>query len=614
MANDVSIKFGVEGEKQLKDALKTIGAQTTSLKTEFSTLVKELATTEDREGQLAKISENLTKREDELNKKLELQTKALEDAKNAGNLSAEAQAKMETAINRTKGEIADVHKYQKDLNEETGKFADKTKEAANSASIFGQVLSAEIVSEAIIAGVKKLAEGIKEIATASAEAADSIQTLSSITGMSTDTIQEFKYMADLVDVSFETISGSMKRLTKSMNTAKDGTGDAAEAFDALGIQVTRADGSLRSNQDVFYEVITALGKMENQTQADAYAMSIFGKSAQDLNPLIDAGTEKMKALAQEAHNVGYVLDGDALEANQAYQDSLDRMSKRMEGLKNIIGTAFAPALESIVNLFADIVGAIASFIQQNEWLQPVIAGLTTALIALAAALGIAVLIKGVAAAFGILNGVLAMLAANAIVLVIAGITALVVALVSAYKTNDEFRKRINDAWGNIKDFVSQAIEGIKAAIETIKELPAKALEWGKDLIDSFVQGIKDKVGAVRDAVSNVAQTVKDYLGFSEPSKGALSNFHTFAPDMIDLFAKGMENGIGTIANASNRVANAVALDAGSVQAIADYGNASNSRMVIEVPLYINGKQFAKATYNDYVQEGIRKGEAMGAMI
>ena len=75
----------------------------------------------------------------------------------------------------------------------------------------------------------------------------------------------------------------------------------------------------------------------------------------------------------------------------------------------------------------------------------------------------------------------------------------------------------------------------------IKELPRMALQWGKDLIDNFVSGIKSKISAVTSAVSGIASTVKNFLGFSEPEEGPLSNFHTYAPDMMKLFAQGIKD-------------------------------------------------------------------------
>lgn len=88
--------------------------------------------------------------------------------------------------------------------------------------------------------------------------------------------------------------------------------------------------------------------------------------------------------------------------------------------------------------------------------------------------------------------------------------------------------------------------------EGIKNIGASAVQWGRDLIDNFVSGIKNAIGKVKDAVSSVASTVKDFLGFSEPEKGPLSNFHTYAPDMMQLFAKGITDNAGLLKDAFGR--------------------------------------------------------------
>ena len=123
-------------------------------------------------------------------------------------------------------------------------------------------------------------------------------------------------MSGLVDVDVSTVASSLKKLTKNMDSARGGTGAAADAFATLGVSVTDINGSLRDNEDVFYDTIDALGKMENETERDALAMAIFGKSATDLNPMIEAGSKQLKAFADEAHEMGYVLDGDALKADR----------------------------------------------------------------------------------------------------------------------------------------------------------------------------------------------------------------------------------------------------------------------------------------------------------
>lgn len=82
----------------------------------------------------------------------------------------------------------------------------------------------------------------------------------------------------------------------------------------------------------------------------------------------------------------------------------------------------------------------------------------------------------------------------------------------------------------------ELFEEFKDGFLDFKSDPKK---WGKDLIDNFIGGIKDGWKNLKNSVTDVAQSIKDLIGFSEPKEGPLSNFHTYAPDMMDLFAQGV---------------------------------------------------------------------------
>lgn len=109
-----------------------------------------------------------------------------------------------------------------------------------------------------------------------------------------------------------------------------------------------------------------------------------------------------------------------------------------------------------------------------------------------------------------------------------------------------FIKGIVDSWKKIIDIGRQIIDKVK---EGIKEKIEGAKQWGKDLIKNFVDGIKGKWEDLKDGVKGVASTIKDYLGFSEPEEGPLSNFHTFAPDMMKLFAQGITDNANLVKDA-----------------------------------------------------------------
>lgn len=198
---------------------------------------------------------------------------------------------------------------------------------------------------AVAAAIVKVEKTLISMTKEAASNADDLLTLASVTGMTTDSVQELNYMADLTDVSFDRIKDSLKETTNKMQEAATGTGDAYEAYKRLGVEITNTDGSLRSAQDVFYDTIDALGDMKNQTERDALAMDLMSESAQELNPLIELGSEKMQAYAQEAHDMGYVLDNDALKSLQAVDDAYARLQNTQEGVKNQLSAEFAPYLE-----------------------------------------------------------------------------------------------------------------------------------------------------------------------------------------------------------------------------------------------------------------------------
>lgn len=197
------------------------------------------------------------------------------------------------------------------------------------------------VAAAIVKAEKALISMTKE----AASNADDLLTLASVTGTTTDSVQELNYMAALTDVSFDRIKDSLKETTNKMQEAATGTGDAYEAYKRLKVEITNTDGSLRSAQDVFYDTIDALGEMKNKTERDALAMDLMSESAQELNPLIELGSEKMQEYAQEAHDMGYVLDRDALKSLQAVDDAYARLQKTQEGVKNQLAVEFAPYIE-----------------------------------------------------------------------------------------------------------------------------------------------------------------------------------------------------------------------------------------------------------------------------
>lgn len=275
----------------------------------------------------------------------------------------EEQKKLQQEINVTQGTL---EKYKKQVREvtaeldsmgkETDQVEKETKERGEETKTFGALLKANLTRDAIkglATGIVNLGKQMFEMGKETRAYADNVMTLSTQYGLTTDKIQEFQYMSELTDTSLETITGSMTKLTKNMQTATKGTGDAYARFEKLGISVTDTEGNLRSTDEVFAEAISRLGNVENATERDALAMNIFGKSAMDLNPLIAVGREGLADYRAEAHEMGYVLDTDTLESLGAVDDAMQRANKRLDAVKNQIGRYLAPIVAQITEAFAE---------------------------------------------------------------------------------------------------------------------------------------------------------------------------------------------------------------------------------------------------------------------
>lgn len=212
---------------------------------------------------------------------------------------------------------------------------------------------------AAVAAIAKLEEKLKSMTEESGKRASDIQNLAMTYNMTTDTIQEMTYAGELMGVGMDTITDSIKDLTKNLYDAYENGGDTLAAFSELGVEITNTDGSLRNANAVFMDVIDALGGVENYTERDAKAMALLNESAQKLNPLIKQGSSRLREYAQEAHDTGYVMDSDMLDTLDKVDTSLRRYNLQIEAGKNAMSEEFAPALTEFNNKFGEAFSQLA---------------------------------------------------------------------------------------------------------------------------------------------------------------------------------------------------------------------------------------------------------------
>ena len=150
----------------------------------------------------------------------------------------------------------------------------------------------------------------------------------------------------------------MTKLTQTMGNALNGSSEASDKFATLGVSITDVHGRLRSTEDVFWDAIDALGKIENPAERDAAAIALFGESAQKLNPLIAAGREGFEALNAEAERLGTVFSDEEIATMGGFDDAMQRNSQAVTGLKNAIGLALIPAFQPLVNRATEAMGRV----------------------------------------------------------------------------------------------------------------------------------------------------------------------------------------------------------------------------------------------------------------
>lgn len=362
MANNKNIKINLdyaEFSGGIQDCQRKMGLLTEEFKLQQSAL-----------GNNATEVDKLTLKQSSLAQKIDLQIQIVEKAKDRFEAIANAEGatatqvdnaqkaymKQITTLNQLTNELADVNNKL----EESGETSNSASQSIG--NLVTSITTTTAVIASMISAVQQVTQTIGEVATRSTEWADDLETLSSQIGVSTTTLQEWAYASDFVDVSVETLQGSMSKLVRSMSEAQNGSTSAQAAFDSLGVSYQNIDGSLKSTEQVFYEVIDALGGIENVAERDAISMAIFGRSAQDLNTLIEAGSGSLQEYGKEAQQLGIIMSEDQIQALSSMQNSFDKLNNVMNASKNLLSASVAPLFASIADAISQVDPAILAVV------------------------------------------------------------------------------------------------------------------------------------------------------------------------------------------------------------------------------------------------------------
>ena len=479
---------------QLDKALKQIDRSTRDLDKELKQVDRDLKFNP-KNVELWRQKQNL------LNEKITQTKERLETLKDAqAKMDAEGVDKNSREYQKLRREIIETESKLKTFNGQLAKskapalkaMSAQFEEMGNKLTAAGEAMSGFSKAGAVVAAT------IGTLTVKSAKWADQLNTLSKVYSIDTKQLQLYGAAANLVDVDVKTIAASHIKLEKSMMSASQGGKKMTAAFDALGVSITDSNGEFRNSDEVWQDVIKALGQVANETERDALAMQLMGKSATELNPLIEDGGESYAKLAatMSEYHLDFI-DQDTLDKANQFNDTLDTMKAVGTVALQSVGSQLAAYLLPYLEKLADYVGKFA------EWLgnlDPKILAVVGAIAGVVAVVAPVLLVLGkLAFAISSIMNLLsvigpaigaALAAAGPVVAVVAGIIAVGVLL---YKNWDKIKAKAQELWTSIKT----KFEAIKTSVMTT---------W-----DNIKTKTVDTWNAIKDAITHPIQTAKDII-------------------------------------------------------------------------------------------------------
>lgn len=567
MAADIGPKIGIDGEKEFRDALNSMGQQLKTLGTEMKAVTSAFDVDNNSQKKLASQSDILSRQLEVQQQRITEIQKALDYAKsNYAENSNEVQ-RWQQALNNATADMNKTKAAIKNLGDESGKSGEKV-------STFGEVLKANLLSTAIVEGVKTITDAIKNMAgefidsaaTVKAETAAFEQTFGDFAGTATAAIGRVADSSGILQTRLNTIGSKIYAFARSsggdveqsmslMERALQAAADSAAYYDT---SVEQATESLQSFLKGNYANDAALGLSATEATRNAAAMKLFGDAFNNLSEI-----QKQETLLQmvlDAQKISGATGQAAREAD-GWENVMGNLSETWRQFQANVG---APVLENLVPIIQNITTALQGWIDGVDWdaftadvnnfvdtilnngdlILSIIAGIGAAFVtwnvaslingAVNAIKAFQAANEGATVAQAALNLVMS---ANPIGIVVTAIAALVTGLIVFYKTNEEFRNKVNAAWAAVKTavlnactafenavdkFFNKVVEIGNAVVSFFKSVPKQMVEIGKNIVMGLWEGIKAMASWIGDKVSGfvggIVDSVKGMLGIHSPSR------------------------------------------------------------------------------------------------
>ena len=345
---------------------------------------------------------------------------------------------------------------------------------------------------------------------------DRIDKMSQKIGISRQGFQEWDFILSQSGTSIEKMQVGMKTMVQRMDEAVSGTGKGADAFAALGVSATDLEGNLRSQEEVFEDIVRKMQDMPEGAEKSQLAFDLFGKAGLELMPLLNSTGGSVEELKEKAHELGIVLSDEAVDAGVVFTDTVDQLERSFGAVVTQVGVHVMPIIQELL-----------------EW---VIANMPT------------------------------------IQLVVETVFNAIKTFVTA--AVDVFRNYLMPAFQAVVDWVQKNWPTIQAVIKTVMDTVKGIIEsvtrtiqqiwdkWGEtimkvasDVWDKIKTVVETAIKIVQSVIKTVTSLIKgDWEGAWEGIKGILSGVWEQIKNIVDIgldFIKGI---IDTVFNAIKSLA------------------------------------------------------------
>ena len=356
-----SEKIQLKGASQYKKDLQQIVAESKALASEMNLVKSSFDKSTSSEKRYEAVSAQLTKQIETQKRYVEQLTKAYEAEVAKSGERSTAALKVKDALNKAQSTLNNMERENAELAEAEKNETAAAKENAGAHEKLNGVLKVGLAAiGTIAASTAAAAKALWDCTNAAGQWADNLLTLSQQSGASVDTLQKWDYAARFIDTDSETMVKALGKVAKMQASSIKSGDEYITMLDGQTISLRNSNGELKSNEDLLMNMVDALGSIADDTVREAAAQELFGKSFQEMMPLINAGSEGLKKYGNEAEALGLVLSGDAVNSLGAFDDQMQRLKATMETAGRQLALSFLPATQEVANELTDLASTVTT--------------------------------------------------------------------------------------------------------------------------------------------------------------------------------------------------------------------------------------------------------------